>query len=205
MGPLFVMLFWAILLTPIAILLGVMLSFVAPFIYYQVRSTPLEKRRRGVPFRSVIAVGFTVLFVPSTCIFLLFLSFAGSDDYWNYRGAFDYWRMPLEPPYELVMIDVPDDASIQKWDNSDGPAIIWDIVKYEKRGSLIAGFCEDDRGLRQPAWFLFDCQTGTVSTFVDEQSLNNACTQDGFPLPLAMRSIRENWDSYWKDPNRRKK
>ena len=40
MGPPFVMIFWAVLLTPIAVLIGVPLSFLGPFIYYTIRGTP---------------------------------------------------------------------------------------------------------------------------------------------------------------------
>jgi hypothetical protein len=140
MGPPFVMIFWAVLLTPVGVLIGLLLSFLGPFIYYRFRGVPREKRRCGWRFRRTLTVCFTALFVPSMCALGPFLSFAGSGNYWSYQGAFDYWRMPLEPPYELVMIDTQDDAAICKW--KDGAAIVWGIKKYEKRGSLVAGFCE---------------------------------------------------------------
>jgi hypothetical protein len=197
------MLFWLIFLTPIGIVIGVILSFVAPLLYYEIRRTPAEKRKRGLVFHCGFAVVFAALFAPSVCALVAFLSSIGVNDYWNYEGAFDYWRMPLEPPYQLSMIDTLDEASILKW--KDGLVIVSCITKYEKRGPLIAGFREGERISREPAWFLFDCRNGEVSRFADEESLNKACTESGFAPPLIMRSIQENWDSYWEDPHRRKK
>jgi len=203
MGAGFVILFWLVLLTPIGVLIGVILSFFVPIVYYEIRGTPRDKRKRGFLLHCGFAIVFGMLFAPSVCALLVFLSSVGSGDYWNYQGAFDYYRMPLEPPYELTMIDTLDDAAIVKWKGDS--AIIWSITKYEKRGVLIAGFREEERTLGEPAWFLFDCRDGAVSKFADEESLSRACAESGFTPPLVMRSIQENWDSYWKDPNRRKK
>jgi hypothetical protein len=202
-GAGFVVLFWLIVFTPIGVVLGAILSFVVPVVYYGIRRTPAEKRKRGFRFHCGFAVIFGILFAPAVCALLLFLSFVNSGDYWNHEGAFDYYRMPLEPPYQLSMIDTLDDAGISKW--KEGSQIVWNITKYEKRGPLIAGFREEERTSREPAWFLFDCSDGAVSKFADEESLSRACAERGFTPPLAMRSIKENWDSYWKDPKRRKK
>jgi hypothetical protein len=196
--------FWAICLTPFAVVIGGVLSFLVPFIYYGVRGTPPEERKSGWRFRSGLAVLFTVLFVPLVCALGFFASYADSGDYWNYRGAFDYFRMPLEPPYELVMLDTLDDAAICKW--QDGAAIVWGITRYEKHGPLIAGFCERRHVVPyEHAWFLFDCRSGVLSKFTDAESFSTACRRLGFTPLLAMRSIRENWNAYWRDPDRRKK
>jgi hypothetical protein len=96
MGPLFVLVFWGILLTPVALLLGGGVSFLAPFLYYRLCGVPPDKRRRGFLFRGSIIFLFTVLFIPSICMLGFVLSFSNADDYWNYQGAFDFWRMPLE-------------------------------------------------------------------------------------------------------------
>ncbi len=202
MGIGFIMIFWLIFLTPIGVVIGAILSFVVPVLYYEIRRTPPEKRRRGLLFHCGFTVVFAMLFAPSVCGLLFFLASVGSDDYWNYEGAFDYYRMPLEPPYQLSMTDTLDDAGIFKWKERSG--IVWNITKYEKRGPLIAGFREEERTSREPPWFLFDCRNGKAFKFVDEKSLNRACAENGFAPPLTMRSIRENWDSYWKDPNRRR-
>ncbi len=200
MGPPFVMIFWAVLLTPIAVLIGVPLSFLGPSIYYTIRGTPRGERRRGYRFRCGWTALFTVLFVPAMCTLGLILSFAGSDNYWEYQGAFDYWRMPLEPPYELVMVDTLGEAAIHQWKNDSAPAILWGITKYEKRGPLVAGFYEGEHG-----WFLFDCTNGAIAKFTDRESFHKACTDKGFTSLPAMMSIRDNWHCYWHGPNRRKK
>ncbi len=88
-----------------------------------------------------------------------------------------------------------------------GPLIVvlfWAITRYEKRGPWMAGFHEAGLASPECGWFLFDCRSGAVSGFRDEPLWNHACANSGFTPPVVMKSVRENWDSYWHDPNRRK-
>jgi hypothetical protein len=203
-GPVFVILFWAILLTPVGLVIGGTLSFLGPFTYYRARRVPPEKRKRGWAFRARFTAVFTLVFVQLMCAIGLVMSYWGSGDYWNYQGAFDYWRMPLEPPYELVMVDGLADASIHEW--KDGSAIVWGISEYERRGALIAGTCEPAQSFAGgPGWFLFDCTNGAVTRIRNQESFEAACANGGFAPPVQMKSIRENWNSYWCDPNRRRR
>ena len=204
MGPLFVIIFWAILLTPAGLVLGLVLSFIGFPVFHRLRKTPAEKRNTGCLQRILAAYLFTVVFVPTICGLGLYLSYKDQNNFWEYKGAFDFWRMPLEEPYQLVIIDTMEQAGISKW--QDGSYIVYGILKYEKRGQLVAGYCE--RRTFKPektGWFLFDCVTGKAVDFGSEQLFVEACEKRGFSPPIQMKTIPENWTLYWKDPNRRKK
>ncbi|MHC4585076.1 MAG: hypothetical protein ACYS3N_11130 [Planctomycetota bacterium] len=203
MGPLFVIIFWVIILIPIGFIIGAFLFFGGiPFIYW-ILKVPKEKRRIGLLWRFLLTIIFPVIFVPTMCVVGIYLMEKDTDDYWKSKGAWDYWRMPLEEPYELSMVDTMDDASIGKWKN--GRSIVWGISKYEKRGTLVAGFCEKKqfRG-KQNKWFIFDCTSGSIEEFKSEEEFHQACETHGFSQPVNMKTIKENWALYWKDPNRRK-
>jgi len=149
---------------------------------------------------------FALAFVVVMCGLGIYVMEKDSGNYWEYEGAWDFYRMPLEEPYELVMIDTMDSASINKW--KEGSTIVGDIVEYEKRGALIAGHCQHTSYsfyTKDKPWFVFDCATGQVDTYASKEAFEDACTQKGFSLPLDMKSIRENWNAYWGNPNRRRK
>ena len=202
MGPIIVIIFWAILLAPLGLFLGLVLMFAGTSILYRFRNTPKEKRLSAWA-KFGFSVLFTMAFVPVMCIFGIYMMEKDTNNYWKSEGAWDYWRMPLEEPYELVMIDTMDSASIGKW--KDGSAIVADIIEYEKQGSVLAGHCRDICfGSNAEHWVLFDCTTGRADDYANKEALETACQQRGLRMPLAMKSIQANWDQYWRDPNQRK-
>jgi len=202
MGPLLVIIFWAILLTPIGLFLGLVLMFTGTSILYRFRNTPKEKRLSGWA-KFGFSILFMMAFVPLMCTLGIYMMEKDTNNYWKSQGAWDYWRMPLEEPYELVMIDLMDTASIGKW--KDESSIVSDIIEYEKRGSVLAGHCRDIHfGSNTEHWFLFDCSTGHNDNYTSKEAFETACQQKGLCMPLAMKSIQDNWDQYWRNPNRRK-
>ena len=196
--------FWFVVLTPVGLILGLLLSPIGFRILYALRGIPVEEKTTGCWAKFIAAVLFCIVFVPSTLAFLiLYLPFRDEDNFWEYKGAFDYWRMPLEEPYELSMIDSLDKAAISRWEDSSG--IVWGILKYEKRGRLLAGYYEHDSlSPKESGWFLFDCGTGRSEHYDSEGLLEAACAQRGFAPPLDMRSVSENWAQYWGNPDRRR-
>ncbi|OGV61497.1 MAG: hypothetical protein A2283_12745 [Lentisphaerae bacterium RIFOXYA12_FULL_48_11] len=204
MGAGFVVIFWAIILTPIGFIGGLLLSYVAIPIYYRLFGIA-EEKRRIIGFKKFgLSVLFTIVFVPSMCGLGIYLMERDVDNYWESQGAWDFWRMPLEEPYELVMIDTMDQVGISKW--KDGSYIVYGIQKYEKRGQLVLGYYErkpfnpDEKG-----WFLFDCATGKAEEYESEQALEKISAKRGFSPPIQMKTISENWSLYWNNPNRRRK
>ncbi len=133
----------------------------------------------------------------------IYLSCKNENNYWEYRGAFDFYRVPLEEPYELAMVDDLDDAAIGRW--KEGGHIVSGIQMYEKRGPLVAGYRRRSSGTSdKPRWFLFDCVTGQTDRFESREALSEACRSRGFDPPMRMRTIRENWTLYWQNPRRRR-
>jgi len=129
------------------------------------------------------------------------------DNYWEYEGFRDYFRMPLEKPYELVMIDEIDNASIEVWkDNFD--IDISDITHYEKRGFVIFGKCHkssfDGKDWHKTKrWFVFDLKSGEKSFFDTQLELFIALQKMEIE-DIQLRTVEENWHAYWKSPRKEK-
>jgi hypothetical protein len=203
MGPLFVIIFWVTILIPIGLILGALLFFGGIPLIYWIFKVPKEKRRIGLLWRFILTIVFPAIFVPAMCATGIYLAEKDTDDYWKSQGVWDYWRMPLEEPYQLSMVDTMNYAAITKWKN--GVHIVSGISKYEKRGKLVAGFCEKNQFRRyEEKWFIFDCVSGSAEEFKSEEEFLQACEIHGFSQPINMKTIEEYWDLYWEDPNRRK-
>ncbi len=170
-------------LVPIGFILGLLISN---------KTSPAKEEKSGCLPKLIYAIVFSILFPVFICVIALgYEIYSSTFDYWGYEGAYDFWRMPLEEPYELNMIDSLDQASINIW-NGSMDVEISNITKYDKKDHLVAGDCRS-------GWFLFNCTTGKVKHFTTEESLKTACAKEHFS-PIQLKSIQENWDLYWNNP-----
>ena len=120
------------------------------------------------------------------------------NDYYRYAGAFDSYRMPLNYPYELSMIDTIDCASIGKW--QEDQLFVTGISHYYIRDSFVVGKISDEcLSFYGTMWFLFDTNTGKVTKFSTEEALHQAVEKLGFDEEPELLTVRENWDLYWEN------
>ena len=187
------------------LILGSILSYFYLAVYHRARRIPA--RKQGIGWLRRLALVFLLGFVvgPLFCATYMYVVTIDHHDLRSDRIPADMQRMLLEKPYELTMDDTFEHASIVgEWENSS--SIVSGVERYEKNGPYIAGYCgEGLSGSRKVTWFLFDCGTGLVQEFDSEQSMTEAWQRLGLAAPLRMKTIRENWDLYWSNPDRRRK
>jgi hypothetical protein len=202
MGPLFVLVTLSIVLFPVGVVVGFILSFLAVPIFHRVRNTPKEDRRIGIPRRLRVSAAFAFVFMVAVLGIGLCDSYKDVNDYWRYEGAFDFFRMPLEEPYELVMIDALDEAHIGKWRESG--TLIGGIVRYERRASFLIGETSGeafaDRDSPPTGWFIFDLASGRLYEYRSFHELREGAARHGIQPPFDFQSIKDNWDHYWANP-----
>ncbi len=159
------------------------------------------------------SVGWVLLKILLTPIFgaFLFILFwvvvfavelHASKDYWNYKGAYDWYRMPLEYPYELTMIDRLDNASVDIWaDSGVRKEVELDpirkVCKYE--GMLVGttSYFHREIGREDTSWFILDLGTGSVEEFSSEGEFHDRLAERGISVPPNLVTLSEYWDSYW--------
>jgi len=207
MGPLVDLIFVGAVLFPYGLVIGLPLSLVGIPVLHRIRNTPKGKRRVGVRRRLRISAAFASVFVVVVLGDALFRMYKDQDDYWRYEGAFDFFRMPLEEPYELQMVDALDAAYIGKWQESG--TLIGRIVRYERRANFLIGETTDesfpDRNSRPSGWFIFDLTSGHLCKYRSLSELREEAPSHGILPPFAFQSIKDNWDHYWANPHRSKK
>lgn len=143
----------------------------------------------------VIPVSFVLLIVCIDCMH--------TNDYWRHQGNFDTFRVPLEPPYELVGSSSM--AQIQIWqDDSYSSVQLGSITCYEKRGYLIFGetceeFIPSRRTEQDKGWFIFDLSNGNKEIFENKEKFVEALTnrRNG---NIKLKDVFDNWNEYWKNP-----
>ncbi|WP_123947410.1 hypothetical protein [Chryseobacterium pennae] len=77
-------------------------------------------------------------------------------------GIGDAWYIPLKNNYELLFIDIPEQANINK---ATGENLISRVIKIEESGNQIFGKTFDNE------YFLVDTKTDDVKTFDAEKDL----------------------------------
>ncbi|UCG46978.1 MAG: hypothetical protein JSU94_15945 [Phycisphaerales bacterium] len=187
-----------VVLIPICLIGGVLLSFlVVPLFCPRLRES------------SVVGFFLKILDVPILAAFLFILFWAvvlvvernAAKDYWNYQGAYDWYRMPLEYPYELRMIDSIDNAYLASFSAEAGVASkdISRIRRYYKEGFLVLGQCDDSCRAEpcRPSWFIFACNTGQVETFSKKEEYLQRIEKYGFEKEPELLTVKENWGSFW--------
>jgi hypothetical protein len=123
-----------------------------------------------------------------------------ANDFYGYGGDFDFYRIPLDYPYEMVMIDVTDCGHIGEW--QDTGIIVAGVTHYHKRDNIIVGrissncFPADEFG-----WFSFDTTTGIAVEYRDEQEYYQTLKGLGFNEAPELLTLDENAGLYWDSYN----
>ena len=144
----------------------------------------------------VIPVSFMLLIVCMDCMH--------GSNYWRHDGSFDSFRVPLEPPYELVGDSSM--AYIQIWQDNSCSQLA-SITHYEKREYLIFGktcdeFIPSERTPEDIEWFIFDLSNGEKTVFKDESEFIAALSDMGI-VDVKLKTVWQNWDEYWRNPHRK--
>jgi len=148
---------WIMLFAPAGVLLGAFIMFAGIPLYYRVKKVPRHLRKIRLMAKAALTVLFAAGFVAVMCVISIYNIESSMGDYWKSQGGWDSWRMPLDEPYELSMINSMENASIRKW-QAQNP-IISGIIRFEKRGPLIAGetgISKSKTNKTVLGWFLFN-------------------------------------------------
>jgi len=90
------------------------------------------------------------------------------NSYWTSRGFYDWWRMPLEYPYELVTTNPWTDADIREWRKTK--IIVYRITRYYRDNGILIGV-HRTVNLKRYADFLEESLSYTQSEYYRDQIL----------------------------------
>jgi len=120
-----------------------------------------------------------------------------SQNYSRFQGYHDYYRMPLEYPFELISFDSLKTMSIGVWQRDMHPLYVDEIHALRKEGHLLLGMSLSPDHSQARSYFIFDCRTGETQVFAARCEWSEALQQHGCAEPPELLTVREYWDSYW--------
>jgi hypothetical protein len=171
MGPLFVLIIWAIVGTILSVIGGAVLVAITSFLTKGVENG----RGRALAVAGLLpAAGFAYLFC---CIiaFSIWSGFRGRD-----LGFGDSWDTPIVGNYNLLMIDVTDQATIydrQAPNTYNASSAIQGVNLLEVRGPLLLGTSNN-------LFFILHTDTGVRQDFTSLGTLSAEAQRLGKPLHL---------------------
>jgi hypothetical protein len=188
------MCFWSVVLIPIGLLLGAIIGFGIVPLTQRILGNKAIKPRPASSFTigGCITVLTCLLFVPTMVYLGVYIMEKDLDDYWKSTGAWDWWRMPLEYPYELIAVGNKDMGSIMEWET--GTQYVFGVTEFYKSGNLIAGKASSYQG----HLFVFDCSNGIVVWYENETEFRDALVDFGLGREPVMLTVEENMDLYWE-------
>lgn len=148
-------------------------------------------------------------------IFIGMILLPGCDDspvrpgegFYSYQGYRDWWRIPLDYPYQIYIADSFEQGSFEKYDPS--------TLVAEAQGDIlipeITAFAENDKYWlfkSNKSFFLFDIATQKVQQFNSEKKLLKLLSQQKRPLPAWKKLAilyKERWneiDKIYQSPDR---
>ncbi len=155
-----------------------------------------------------VGLGASILAGVSAFLFVIFGVYGywvyRENDFYGYGGDFDFYRIPLDYPYEMAMIDVTDCGYIGKW--QDPGTILAGVTHYHKQDNIIVGQissnCYPANG---SGWFSFDTTTGIAIKYRNEQEYDQALKGLGFDEAPELLTLDENAGLYWDSYNKKQR
>lgn len=194
MGPLFVLIFWAIAAAILSVIGGAIL---VALVAYLTRGVTLGRRRALTAAGLLPAAGFAYLFC---CViaFSIWSGFRGRDWGWG-----DTWDTPIVGDYRLMMIDVMDKATIYSGSDKDtynGKKAILGVRELEVRGPLLLAAANPGAFMEYPVkspdnlFFILHTDTGVREDYPSLEALSAAAQRLGKPLHL--ESVADIYSHY---------
>ncbi len=206
MGPLFNFAFAVI----VALFAGVMSAIVfrhvlVPF-YYWVKKIPENQRKITGDRLERIAKTVGVIISITIIAFIIFgfvRMFQLESDYWKSKGFDEFYRMPLEYPYEMLLVSGDNLSELCEWPNEPTlghKSIIMNIAKYHKEGKFVVGEIQPDSvrnslsGNHAVIWFIFNCSTGRYKFIQNKDEYLNELLAQGIKTEPQLKTFKE---FYW--------
>ena len=138
-------------------------------------------------------------------IFIGMIFLPGCDDFptrpgegfYSYQGYRDWWRIPLDYPYQIYIVDSFEQGYFEKYD----PSTLVADAKTDVLISAITAFAENDKYWlfkSKKAFFLFDITTQKVQQIDSEKEFLKLLSQQKLPLPV-WKNLAVLYKDRWKE------
>jgi hypothetical protein len=156
-----------------------------------VRLLTIKREGDRIPILAAIGVFLTMIF--------------GCGGYWIYcgndfecdRGFGDYFRIPVQYPYQISAIDSLDQGCLDVWAENNS-TIVCGITDYAVKDTVMVGKLGASFGnlVHAEQWFSVNLGTGELVRYSSEQAFLIACRELGFAGVPEPKSIRTHFEEH---------
>lgn len=183
LGIYLTIMFFLVVIVPVCFVIGAIL------VAFFFRSKPYIGWIKRI---GLTIVAGTVLCV-SVIIFLVICQLFYQNSYWNYSGDFDFYRMPLQYPFQIEAADDIELGFMSVWKTHGTDDLnIYGISAIYMSEQIIMGHYEE-------GFFLIDCQKQESQTFTQQTEYLNALQAIGFDNEPEMTTLTDMWNEYEAD------
>ncbi len=117
------------------------------------------------------------------------------NSFYLYRGLANE-RVPLVYPYQLTDLGfVSNNGLINHWSEAEAPSFTVEAFAVER--NYILGFWLTDSLPRQNQWFIFDTETGALTSFDSKDGFDYARASLGLDTEATFFTVDEQLFRYW--------
>ena len=128
-------------------------------------------------------------------------------DFYEWPGEWDFYRMPLVFPYQLIGSDTTDTLQLERFNGKDSiqkPNVSSDAVRRKTGLAIILSHLSFDRSMilfmteGKKDFGVFSFSTGQVEFFSTEKELWETVRTRGFTGPNELVPVSIAFDNYWE-------
>ncbi len=196
MGPLFVIPFQIIFAIIVGVVFGAIVGYWCAPIYYRIRrnspkNRELKQKRIARIVRYIIALGLSGIILSSW-----YNDMQNLEDYNKSSGWADWYRWPIEYPYEMTMMDPSDGADLSEW-GEQGKTYLNGITRYGKINHYIIGKAILTNLPKDTLlWFTFHLQQENLILFDSQNELRDSLIDIGIEELPEMIPITEHYNRF---------
>lgn len=157
----------------------------------------------------IIILSFCTILSLGTSVFIAYSYIENRTGYWNDPGFADYYRVPLEYPYQLSMVDAPYEAILDIWNDTNSVSVvnpdIYGIDSLNIVNNIV--FVKLDRNniyytngkVENKKWFILDCTTGKINYYTSEAILKTHLDSLSIDSSISLISVNDYYNEYWDE------
>ena len=127
------------------------------------------------------------------------------ENFYTYKGFYDWYRIPLRYPYSLVSIDVLNFAFIQneleveditQKPNTAISLNLKDIVLFDFDSHHLIAISEANFGASDPEYYYLDFETGNILQLDTEEELIQLALKNNFEHEINLKTVRDYYHEH---------
>lgn len=193
----FTLVYWFCFLFPFGLIFGALVGFMGIPTLASLEKFAWLDRYNNKKVKLIITLMLGLLFVLVFYNVSVMRMVNNSKNYWSNTTMFDYPRMPLSYPYHMVEFGNEGEGVLAQWETGDQP--VEGVLRFAQEDVWVAGEAAAGANPDGEQWFIFNCDTGEVTWYADQEAFTAAAGDLGFEADFELTPVEAMIQNYWAE------